>query len=146
MPLALTRLHVEETEKGIASIRIVSRRTGTSRCDTALRAYLRGESSTFDVPLDLQGTPFDLRVWKTLLSIPYGQTLSYADLAVRAGFPRRYARAVAQAVGRNPVAIVVPCHRVVGSAPGSLGGYAYGVGIKKQLLALERRSCRNIES
>ena len=102
-----------------------------------LEAYLTGERRGFDLPLDLHGTPFQQRVWAELPRIPYGETLSYTTLAERVGRPD-IVRAVAAAVGRTPVPIVVPCHRVVG-ADGSLTGYGGGLGRKRALLDLERR-------
>ncbi|MFH8568616.1 methylated-DNA--[protein]-cysteine S-methyltransferase [Streptomyces sp. NPDC017993] len=101
-----------------------------------LQAYFRGELTTFDLPLALRGTPFQRRVWAALCTIPYGRTLSYGRLAERLGAPSA-ARAVGLANGRNPVGIVVPCHRVVG-ANGSLTGYGGGLDRKRQLLAFER--------
>ncbi|WP_344287640.1 methylated-DNA--[protein]-cysteine S-methyltransferase [Streptomyces synnematoformans] len=102
-----------------------------------LRAYFAGERTDFDLPLRLAGTPFQQRVWEQLRQIPYGETLSYGELAERVGNPAA-SRAVGMANGRNPVGIIVPCHRVVG-ANGSLTGYGGGIDRKKQLLALERR-------
>lgn len=101
-----------------------------------LRAYFRGELTTFDLPLALRGTPFQRRVWAALGTIPYGETLSYGQLAERLGVPTA-ARAVGLANGRNPVGIIVPCHRVVG-ANGSLTGYGGGLDRKRRLLAFER--------
>ncbi|MEJ8651246.1 methylated-DNA--[protein]-cysteine S-methyltransferase [Streptomyces sp. MS1.AVA.3] len=101
-----------------------------------LRAYFRGELTTFDLPLALHGTPFQRRVWAALCTIPYGETLSYGQLAARLGVPTA-ARAVGLANGRNPVGIIVPCHRVVG-ANGSLTGYGGGLDRKRRLLAFER--------
>lgn len=89
----------------------------------------------FTVPLDAQGTPFQRSVWQLLLQIPSGQSCSYAELARRLGQPRA-ARAVGAAVGRNPLSVIVPCHRVVGS-DGSLTGYAGGLPRKQALLQLE---------
>lgn len=100
-----------------------------------LTEYFEGKRRNFDVPLDLQGTPFQKQVWQQLLKIPYGQTCSYADIAKRIQNPKAV-RAVGAANGKNPVCIVVPCHRVI-AADGSLGGYTGGLHIKKQLLAIE---------
>lgn len=97
-----------------------------------LREYFGGHRTRFDFPLDPQGTEFQKTVWKALLEIPYGQTLSYMDLARRLGDPKAI-RAVAAANGQNPLWVVVPCHRVVGS-DGSLTGYAGGLHRKKWLL------------
>ncbi|WP_407549008.1 methylated-DNA--[protein]-cysteine S-methyltransferase [Streptomyces sp. Pv4-95] len=101
-----------------------------------LTAYFRGELTTFDLPLALRGTPFQRRVWAALCTIPYGETLSYGQLAARLGAPSA-ARAVGLANGRNPVGIIVPCHRVVG-ANGSLTGYGGGLDRKRRLLDFER--------
>lgn len=100
-----------------------------------LGGYFRGELREFHLPLDLLGTPFQLRVWRALLQVPYAETRSYADLAREIGSPNA-ARAVGSATGANPVAIVVPCHRVVASG-GGLGGYSAGMDAKRKLLALE---------
>lgn len=101
-----------------------------------LAEYFRGERRQFDLPLDLDGTAFQLRVWRRLLRIPYGTTRSYGELARAVGRPKA-ARAVGQACGANPVAIVVPCHRVV-AAGGALGGYGGGLKLKRRLLDLEK--------
>jgi methylated-DNA-[protein]-cysteine S-methyltransferase len=102
-----------------------------------LRRYFAGESASFDLPLDLQGTPFQRSVWTALLRIPAGRTCSYGELAQAIGRPRAV-RAVGAAVGRNPASLVVPCHRVLGQ-DGSLTGYAGGVQRKQSLLQLEAR-------
>jgi len=98
-------------------------------------AYFAGELREFRVPIAPQGTPFQREVWRGLREIPYGVTASYAELADRLGRPKAV-RAIAQANGRNPVAIIVPCHRVIGS-DGSLTGYGGGLWRKKRLLELE---------
>lgn len=100
-----------------------------------LERYFRGELHEFDLPLDLRGTPFQLRVWALLQTIPYGETRSYRELADMAGIPNG-SRAVGLANGSNPIAIVVPCHRVIASS-GKLQGYAGGLAAKKKLLDLE---------
>ena len=101
-----------------------------------LRAYFDGERTQFDLPLDLDaGTPFQRSVWGALLAIPRGATTSYAQLARQLGRPQA-ARAIGAAVGRNPVSIVVPCHRVLGTG-GALTGYAGGLERKTALLRLE---------
>jgi methylated-DNA-[protein]-cysteine S-methyltransferase len=101
-----------------------------------LRAYFAGERTRFDLPLDLQGgTGFQQSVWQALLAIPPGGTTSYGELGRRLGRPQA-ARAVGAAVGRNPLSIVVPCHRVLGTG-GSLTGYAGGLERKTALLRLE---------
>jgi methylated-DNA-[protein]-cysteine S-methyltransferase len=99
--------------------------------------YFAGERRTFDLPLDLHGTEFQRAVWAKLLAIPYGETTTYGVLARALGRPDR-ARAIGAAVGRTPVAIIVPCHRVIGS-DGSLTGYGGGLQRKATLLDLEAR-------
>ncbi|CAM5253429.1 methylated-DNA--[protein]-cysteine S-methyltransferase [Streptomyces narbonensis] len=100
-----------------------------------LDAYFAGELTEFDLPLHLVGTPFQLRVWEELCRIPYGETRTYGELAEALGNPNA-SRAVGLANGKNPVGIVVPCHRVVG-AGGSLTGYGGGLDRKQRLLAFE---------
>jgi methylated-DNA-[protein]-cysteine S-methyltransferase len=101
-----------------------------------LEEYFRGERKSFDVLLDLRGTEFQKKVWNQLLKIPYGQTNSYQEVAKKICHERAV-RAVGTANGRNPVSIIIPCHRVI-SSDGSLGGYAGGLSIKEKLLKLER--------
>lgn len=103
-----------------------------------LDAYFAGALHRFDLPLDPVGTPFQRRVWAALREIPSGTTVSYGELAARLGVPGA-ARAVGRANARNPLAIVVPCHRVVGS-DGRLTGYAGGLARKEHLLGLEQRA------
>jgi methylated-DNA-[protein]-cysteine S-methyltransferase len=103
-----------------------------------LGEYFAGDRTTFDVPLDLQGTDFQQRVWAQLLAIPYGETWSYGDLARSLGDPHM-AQAVGAANGNNPISIIVPCHRVVGMS-GALTGYAGGIDVKAKLLALESKN------
>ncbi len=102
-----------------------------------LRAYFARELKEFDLPLAPSGTLFQQRVWAELRRIGYGETASYGEVATRLGMPLRASRAVGAANGRNPVAVVIPCHRVVG-ANGLLSGYAGGVERKRALLDLER--------
>ena len=100
-----------------------------------LDRYWRGEQKTFDVAIEPTGTPFQESVWRALLDIPYGETISYRELAEWIGNPRAV-RAVGAANGRNPISIIVPCHRVIGS-DGSLVGYGWGLERKQTLLDLE---------
>lgn len=100
-----------------------------------LDEYFSGQRTEFDVPIYLVGTEFQMEVWEKLVDIPYGRTISYSELAKIIGRPRSV-RAVANAVGANPISIIVPCHRVVGR-DGSLTGYAGGLPAKQTLLALE---------
>jgi methylated-DNA-[protein]-cysteine S-methyltransferase len=104
---------------------------------TQLQAYFAGELRAFELPLAAQGTPFQQEVWRALCDIPYGETISYGELARRIGQPTA-ARAVGLANGQNPIAVVVPCHRVIG-ANGALTGYGGGLARKRWLLAHESR-------
>jgi methylated-DNA-[protein]-cysteine S-methyltransferase len=141
------------TDRGLAGLWFVGQRHGPDssgwREDPAhpvlreamaqLADWFAGQRTGFDLPLDLQaGTPFQQDVWAALQAIPHGGTTSYAEIARRLGRPSA-ARAVGAAVGRNPISIVVPCHRVVGSG-GSLTGYAGGIGRKTALLQREGAS------
>jgi methylated-DNA-[protein]-cysteine S-methyltransferase len=108
-----------------------------------LAEYFAGERQQFDLPLQLQGTSFQQRVWRELMNIPFGATITYAELARRVGQPTA-SRAVGAANGRNPISIIVPCHRVIG-ASGKLTGYAGGVDKKEWLLAWERRTIAESE-
>ncbi len=105
------------------------------RAATQLREYFAGRRRVFDLPLASTGTPFQHDVWKAIATVPAGETISYTELARRAGHAGSF-RAVGAATGRNPLAIVVPCHRIIG-ADGSLTGYAGGLPRKRALLALE---------
>ena len=100
-----------------------------------LREYFSGKRQTFDLPLAPAGTPFQRSVWRCLEQIPYGVTISYSDLAKRAGKPKA-SRAAGQANGKNPLPIVIPCHRVI-AADGTLGGFGGGLPTKVTLLRLE---------
>jgi len=105
-----------------------------------LLAYFAGKLENFDLPLAPEGTPFQLQVWRRLCEIPYGETISYGQLAGRIGNPKA-SRAVGLANGANPIPIVIPCHRVIGS-DGKLTGYGGGLPIKEKLLALEQRQLK----
>lgn len=106
-----------------------------------LEAYFAGKLWRFDLPLVPQGTPFQLKVWNALVEIPYGETCSYGQLAERIGSPAAV-RAVGAANGANPIAIIVPCHRVIG-ANGKLTGYGGGLPVKQMLLELEAKHAWN---
>lgn len=110
----------------------VLRRAADELCD-----YFTGKLRRFTVPLAPQGSAFQMRVWEALRTIGYGETRTYKEIAVQIGHSRSY-RAVGMANNRNPIAILIPCHRVIGS-DGSLTGYAGGIGIKEWLLDFERR-------
>ncbi|MDX1921809.1 MAG: methylated-DNA--[protein]-cysteine S-methyltransferase [Alphaproteobacteria bacterium] len=100
-----------------------------------LEKYFKGKLTSFDVPLEVKGTPFQKKVWKALSKIPYGKTASYKDIAMMVGNPKA-CRAVGTANGKNPLCVLVPCHRVI-SNDGSIGGYTGGLSKKRYLLSLE---------
>ena len=102
-----------------------------------LGEYFAGKRKSFSVPLDMRGTRFQKKVWEALLAIPFGETRSYGEIAKQLGNPRA-TRAVGAAIGRNPVSVVVPCHRVIGSS-GKLTGFAGGLEAKAHLLSLEAK-------
>ncbi len=134
-------LTVEERGGAIVGIRFGGGPCGEAptvllrHAEEQLSEYFAGRRHEFDLPTAPAGTEFQKRVWRTLREIPYGTTCPYGEIARRIGSPHA-ARAVGMANNRNPIAIVIPCHRVVGH-DGSLTGYAAGVGIKAALLALE---------
>ena len=138
-------LTVAATDKGIASIQfgssvpegVVADLSANQKTVEQLTEYFEGRRTCFDLPLDVEGTPFQKAVWNELLRIPYGETRSYGDIAKAIGRPGA-ARAVGMANHDNPLAVVIPCHRVVGR-DGSLTGYAGGLHLKAQLLSIERR-------
>ena len=136
---AITHVHMGEAKHGPAEESLGSEASVTDEpfasAATQLAAYFAGELRDFDLPLAPRGDEFHQKVWALLKQIPYGQTRSYGDLA-RALGDRNLAQAVGTANGRNPIAIVIPCHRVIG-ADGSLVGYAGGLDRKRYLLALE---------
>ena len=105
------------------------------RAFSELEEYFNGQRKTFDLPLKLEGTEFQKKVWQELIKIPYGKTISYKELATSVG-NEKACRAVGLANNKNKIMIVIPCHRVIGSN-GDLTGYAGGLNIKKQLLDLE---------
>ena len=112
-----------------------------TRVIAQLQEYFAGRRTEFDIPLDLRGTDFQQLAWRSLASIPYGQTATYGEQARRIGRPKAV-RAIGAANGRNPVSIVLPCHRVVG-ADGSLTGFAGGLDAKRRLLEIEIQYSRN---
>ncbi len=152
-PIGVIRLE-SDTDRGVTSIDYddsASPDRGASdpgppvsasgrRLLTALEAYFRGERGSHDLPTAARGTPFQKKVWKALMAIPYGETRTYGEIAASIGAPTA-TRAVGAACGRNPLAIIVPCHRVVGR-DGSLTGYAGGIDRKRWLLAHEQRYFR----
>ncbi|MDR7416506.1 MAG: methylated-DNA--[protein]-cysteine S-methyltransferase [Armatimonadota bacterium] len=154
VPSALGRMLVAITSRGVCAVmwgqetalerRLRKKSPGAQREETdpelevfasSLQAYLAGTSTALDLPVDLRGTPFQRTVWRALRDIPRGEVRSYADVARAIGRPDA-ARAVGRACAANPVAVLVPCHRVVRS-DGGLGGYGWGVHRKRALLELE---------
>jgi len=123
-----------------ADARLVGDRDDTTpvlvECARQLGEYFAGDRDTFDLPLAPVGTPFQQKVWEQLLTIGYGETATYGQIAGRLGLTGHGARAVGLANGRNPIPVVIPCHRVIG-AKGALTGYAGGMDRKQLLLSLE---------
>jgi methylated-DNA-[protein]-cysteine S-methyltransferase len=107
------------------------------QAEQQLGEYFAGRRTGFSIDLDMAGTDFQKRVWNALLTIPFGETRSYADIARQIGSPKAF-RAMGAANGRNPISIIVPCHRAIGS-DGTLHGFAGGLDAKRYLLALERK-------
>lgn len=141
---------VEASETGITKVSILNKtskvkpKAGSPKANKMslkakkqLESYFSKKSASFDLPMDVQGTPFQKKVWTALMAIPYGETRSYGELAAAIGSPKA-ARAVGMANNRNPLGIIVPCHRVVGHN-GDLVGYAGGLSKKKALLDLEKQ-------
>ena len=141
------KLRLVASEKGLVAIDV---RSNTAHVETAQNAsaqailkktkqqldqYFAGKRTSFDVALDLVGTEFQVKAWRALCRIPFGKTISYGQQAANIKKPKAF-RAVGSANGKNPIPIIVPCHRVVAS-DGTLGGYSLGLKMKKQLLALE---------
>jgi methylated-DNA-[protein]-cysteine S-methyltransferase len=146
-------LRLVATDDGLAGILFESTRPNRVRLNTEaedpshpvlveterqLKEYFAGQRKEFALPLDVAGTPFQRTVWNALLTIPFGETRSYGDIARQIGKPGAM-RAVGAANGRNPVSIVAPCHRVIGST-GKLTGFGGGLDVKAQLLELEQRA------
>src|SRR2546423_294405 len=134
-------LSVETGPQGVRRIEFGARGAHVHSCGVMhetmrqLQAYFEGELKSFDVPLEIVGTEFQKRIWSALRTIPYGQRRSYSEIAAQIGAPRAV-RAVGAANGRNPIPIIVPCHRVIG-ASGSLVGFGGGLPWKRLLLDLE---------
>lgn len=136
----------DEKQKLIDSLRLEFPRAEIGRDDLSLQSQVKtlvdsltGQSPCVDLPLDVRGTAFQLRVWEELRRVPRGQTVSYGELAVRIGKPSA-TRAVAHACASNPVAIITPCHRVI-RKDGHLGGYRWGIERKRKILEAENRLC-----
>ncbi|MDL2223978.1 methylated-DNA--[protein]-cysteine S-methyltransferase [Bacteroidales bacterium OttesenSCG-928-M06] len=137
-------IEIRATEKALTNLSFIKEYQSAKTSDNMiikktieqLTEYFEGKRKTFDIPLTPQGTEFQKKVWNALLEIPYGEVVSYASLAKTIDQPKA-CRAVGSANGKNPIAIIIPCHRVIASDK-SLGGYAYGLTIKKDLLLLEK--------
>jgi methylated-DNA-[protein]-cysteine S-methyltransferase len=140
-------LGVAATARGLWRIEFDAHRIRPARGDAQARAhlatavkqlreYFSGQRKRFDVPLNLEGSPHQLRIWRELCAIPYGGTLTYGELARRVGLPKAAARAAGRACATNPVPVVVPCHRVIGG-DGKLHGFGGGLPLKEALLRLE---------
>lgn len=135
--------HGESYEELAEWVRKAYPEASLQRNDAAMEPYVRelteyfeGRRKTFTVPLDMKGTPFQMAVWKAISDIPYGETITYSDVAEKIGKPKAV-RAVGGALGANPVVIITPCHRIIGKQ-GSLVGYTGGLRMKERLLELER--------
>ena len=126
-----------QREREYPAASITADEGGLARWTKAILAHLAGRRPRLDLPLDVQATAFQWQVWQAIDAIPYGDTRTYGDVARAIGRPGA-ARAVARACATNPVALTIPCHRVVPAA-GGLGGYRWGASRKKALLARERR-------
>lgn len=135
-------LTLAASDKGLQAVEFKSGRRNDDhpilkKVARQLAEYFAGSRRDFDIPLDPKGTPFQLKAWRALSKIPYGATISYGEQARRIGDVKK-ARPIGQANGRNPISIIVPCHRVIGSS-GKLTGYGGGLSHKRFLLDLERR-------
>ena len=131
----LVAIDVRNSVKQVVTAKNPSAQTILIKTQKQLEQYFAGKRTSFDVALDLVGTEFQVQAWRALCRIPYGKTISYGQQAANIKKPKAF-RAVGSANGKNPIPIIVPCHRVV-AGDGSLGGYSLGLKMKKQLLALE---------
>ena len=138
-------LEITADNKAITGVKIIKNSPGEIRTSSSplireaciqLNEYFSGKRRKFDLPLSIKGTPFQQAVWKQLQEIPYGETISYSQLAKSVNNPKA-CRAVGSANGKNPIPIIIPCHRVI-SSNGRLGGFACGIDIKVWLLELEK--------
>lgn len=146
LPLPFSTLQIQTNDSFLLSLKKSNKKVIQEGGDALsrhvkkqLKEYAEGKRRVFDVPVEMHGTPFQTSVWNALMKIPYGETRTYAQIAAMIGRPKA-ARAVGNALNKNPICIIVPCHRVTASK--GLGGYAYGIAMKKQLLALEQQHKR----
>ena len=145
---SIGNLLIEETDDRITKVTTSTKITGSdyinkktkliANCAKQIDEYLDGKRTVFDIPIHLKGTEFQKKVWNALLKIPYGRTLSYSDIATCIG-SEKAVRAVGGANNKNPIMIIVPCHRVIGK-DGSLVGYGGGTKMKEKLLELEAKN------
>lgn len=146
LPTPIGILRIKATERAIHEIVFVEEAADSDlhqpvviqECRRQLEAYFTEGKRMFDVPLNPNGTQFQRHVWDQLILLPYGRTISYQEFARKTGDERNI-RAIANAIGKNPLAVIVPCHRVIGSN-GSLTGYAWGLVRKKWLIDLEAKT------
>ena len=131
----LVAIDVRNNAKQVVTAKDASAQAILLKTKKQLEQYFAGKRTSFDVALDLVGTEFQVKAWRALCRIPFGKTITYGQQASNIKNPKAF-RAVGSANGKNPIPIIVPCHRVVAS-DGSLGGYSLGLKMKKQLLALE---------
>ena len=131
----LVAIDVRNNAKQVVTAKDASAQSILLKTKKQLEQYFAGKRTSFDVALDLVGTEFQVKAWRALCRIPFGKTISYGQQASNIKKPKAF-RAVGSANGKNPIPIIVPCHRVV-AGDGSLGGYSLGLKMKKQLLALE---------
>lgn len=136
--ISIVGIHFGDVRKSNSKILLLAREKETDLTEKAaleLEEYFKGLRTSFTLPLAPRGTPFQMQVWNALLAIPYGETRSYKEIALAIKKPSA-SRAVGMAIHRNPIAILIPCHRVIG-ADGSLTGFAHGIPMKEKLLKLE---------
>ena len=131
----LVAIDLRNNAKQVVTAKDASAQSILLKTKKQLEQYFAGKRTSFDVALDLVGTEFQVKAWRALCRIPFGKTITYGQQALNIKKPKAF-RAVGSANGKNPIPIIVPCHRVVAS-DGSLGGYSLGLKMKKQLLALE---------
>ena len=131
----LVAIDVRNNAKQVVTAKDASAQSILLKTKKQLEQYFAGKRTSFDIALDLVGTEFQVKAWRALCRIPFGKTITYGQQASNIKKPKAF-RAVGSANGKNPIPIIVPCHRVVAS-DGSLGGYSLGLKMKKQLLALE---------
>jgi len=142
------KIELRADENGLCGLRFHAREDQNDDCEILdwaqreLEEYFAGRRRIFSVPLSIVGTPFQQKVWRTLCGIPYGETRSYGEIAAQTG-NKKAARAVGMANNKNPLPVLIPCHRVIG-AGGRLTGYAGGLEIKEILLGIEERNRDNV--